>query len=79
MAIAATAGDCQAPTGPTQESFTLAMTVTNFVDVSPAETLTTNGDMAIALTDTCTTMTATISGNNYEETSSVDGVTQMRN
>lgn len=61
----------------TPASMSLTTTFTNYVDVSPTETLTTNGDMTISLTDDCTTMTATISGSNFEETSTLDGVTQM--
>ena len=78
LAFDATPGNCLAA-NPSPTSLTLAVTLTNYVDVSPVEVLTSNGDMTIAMTDDCTTMTATISGNNYEETSSVDGVTQMSN
>lgn len=64
---------------PSSTSLSLTMTMTNYVDVSPAETLTTNGDMSIALFDDCYTMTATISGNKISENSSVNHLFEMSN
>lgn len=65
----------------TSTDMSVAVSFSNFssATTSPAETITLSGSMTMAINDTGTTLTATISGTTFAMASSVDGSFTMKN